>query len=108
MWDEIVEPELQEEFSSQVKFVNLKVMSAFRRCQESPEKEGEIVILKKDADLWYGALNQARLAMEEKYQLGPREIREAVGFDDDELESAHYREEFYLTIQSLLMRYAMD
>ena len=51
---------------------------------------------------------KARLAMEDKYHLGPRELRDVEAADDPELRSAYFREEFYLTMQSLLMHYAMD
>ena len=108
MWDDIVAPELKDEFSSQVKFVHGKILEAFRASKDPSDEEGEIVILKEEADLWYGALNQARLSMEERYRLGPRDIREVEAFGDEEVKSAHYREEFYVAVQSLLMQYAMD
>ena len=108
MWDEIVAPELTELFSDQVNFVDEKIMEAWRKSEDSSEEEGEIVILKEEADMWYGALNQARLSMEARYRLGPREEREIEEVSDEEVKSAHYREEFYVTVQSLLMQYAMD
>jgi len=99
MWDEIVVPELEAEFSVQRKHV-LKAVKKARRA-----KEKEIVIEPKDADLWYGALNQARLSLEAEYQFGPREFAEPEEIQDPAMRSAFLRDEFYLTLQSLILRY---
>ena len=60
MWDEIVEPELKDQFSSQVTFVKKQVELAFDNSVDDFEEElPEISIAKEEAELWYGALNQA-------------------------------------------------
>jgi len=69
MWEDIVVPELESEFSAQRKTVLKAVM-------EAREKESDgLIIERKDAEEWYGALNQARLAMEGKYRFGLRVLR---------------------------------
>ncbi|YCM43718.1 hypothetical protein V2O64_20645 [Verrucomicrobiaceae bacterium 227] len=99
MWDEIVVPELEAEFSTQRKHV-LKVVKKAQRAEDK-----EVVIEPKDADLWYGALNQARLSLEAEYKFGPREFADPEEIDDPAMRSAFLRDEFYLTLQSLILRY---
>lgn len=99
MWDEIVVPELEVEFSKQRKHV----VQAVKRAQRAKVKE--IVIEPREADLWYGALNQARLSLEAKHKFGPREFAEPGEITDREMRSAFLRDEFYLTLQSLILKY---
>jgi len=99
MWDEIVVPELEAEFSVQRKHV-LKVVKKAQRAEKK-----EIVIAPKDADLWYGALNQARLSLEAEFKFGSREFTEREEIQDAAMRSAFLRDEFYLTLQSLILRY---
>ncbi len=101
MWEDIVVPELESEFSTQRKKVLKDVMEARER------KSDGLIIDRKDAEIWYGAFNQARLAMEEKYRFGPREFRDSDDFEDEEMRSAYFRNEFYGTVQSLLLEYVM-
>ena len=102
MWDEIVVPELEAEFSVQRKHV----VKAVKNAQRSEVKE--IMIEPKDADLWYGALNQARLSLESKYHFGPREFAEPGEIKDPAMRSAFLRDEFYLTLQSLILKYVSE
>ncbi len=101
MWEDIVMPELATEFSSQRSYVSGVVEKA-RKAEED-----EVIIRRDDAEQWYGALNQARLALEEKYGFGPRELRDADEISDEDMRSAYFRDEFYVTIQSLLMQYVL-
>ncbi len=64
MWDEVVRPELEEEFEDQ----RMQVVKMVRKARKSPD--GEVVIEKETAEIWYGALNQARIALNEEYDLG--------------------------------------
>lgn len=99
MWEDIVVPELQAEFSEQRRHV----LEIIRAAQASENQE--VIIEPKDVDLWYGALNQARLSLESKYQFGPREESDPDDFEDPRMRSAFLRDEFYLTIQSLILKY---
>ncbi len=101
MWEEIVVPELDHEFSAQRK----KIMKAVFEARDGAE-EG-LVIERKDAEDWYGALNQARLLLEEKYRFGSREPRDPNEIKDSEMRSAYFRNDFYGTVQSLLLEYVM-
>lgn len=101
MWEEIVQPELETEFSKQRK----TIVDAVRQAQEAGEDE--LVIEQADADAWYGALNQARLAIEAKHQFGPRELHDLDELKDPEMRSAYFRNDFYCSVQSLLLEYVM-
>lgn len=100
MWDEIVAPELAEEFSNQRITVVKEVMRA-------KEEEDEIHILKSSVDVWYGALNQARLALEDKYKFGAREDVDPKMLEDSSARAAYFRNNFYSHIQGLLLQYVM-
>jgi len=102
MWEDIVVPELESDFSKQRETV-LKMVVEAKKAEEE-----EVVIERTDAEAWYGALNQARLVMEERYQFGPRELREPEEIQDSEMRSAYFRNDFYCTVQSLLLQYVMD
>jgi hypothetical protein len=99
MWDEIVVPELETEFGAQKKHVLQVVRKARRSNQE------EIIIDVQDADLWYGALNQARLSLENQYRFGAMNLSSANDIEEREARSAYLRNDFYLTLQSLILRY---
>ncbi len=105
MWDEIIAPELQSHFSSQLEHV-LKVV---RECRERSAGEdlAELHIPKEDGEIWYGALNQARLALEEKYQFDSCEVEnfEELG---EAMKHAFFRNRFYNQIQGLLLEYVME
>ena len=102
MWEDIVMPELESDFSKQRETVMKAVVKAKKAGED------EVVIEPADADAWYGALNQARLAMEAKYRFGPRELSDPSQLQSNEMRSAYYRNDFYCTVQSLLLEYVMD
>ena len=100
MWNEIVVPELEEDFSKQRLEVVMAVMKA--------KGEGEdIHIDKESAEAWYGALNQARLELESEFQFGQRDEIDPDKIKDDAARAAFYRSDFYSAVQSLLLRYVM-
>ena len=100
LWEEMIVPELEEEFSRQ----RLEVVTAVIKAKG----EGQALHIDKEmAEAWYGALNQARLELEARYRFG-----ECGNFAPDEIENdaaraAFYRSDFYGTVQSLLLRYVM-
>ncbi|MFK7910330.1 MAG: hypothetical protein AB8F34_06980 [Akkermansiaceae bacterium] len=98
-WEEYVVPDLEKNFSSQCKFVQAAI-------DDAREHNGQGVFIKRhDAEKWYGAINQARLSLEARYELHGRDA-----FDDApaELKSAHFRDRFYLQLQSILLDYVME
>lgn len=100
MWDEIVVPELAEEFSKQ----RIQVVKEVMRAKE---EDSDIHILKGSVDVWYGALNQARLALEDKYKFGAREEVDPKIFEDPSVRAAYFRNNFYSHVQGLLLQYVM-
>ena len=102
-WREYVVPDLREEFVNQIGTVAKAIESAMLQAGGGP---GSIWITKADGFLWYGALNQARLAIEDSHHFGPSD-----NVDVDELpparRSAFLRSQFYLAIQSLLLDHVM-
>jgi hypothetical protein len=65
-WQEFVVPELREGFDDQLRSVAGAIGSAMH---QSADGIGSIWIKRADGAMWYGALNQARLALEELHHL---------------------------------------
>lgn len=98
-WEEFVVPDLERNFSGQSKFVELAIENARK------SDGGAVFIKPADGEKWYGAINQARLSLQARYQLHEIEDFSEV---PAELSSAHFRDRFYLTLQSLLLEYVLD
>ena len=99
-WHDYVVPELAETYSSQLEFIARAVGEAREDAQDGP---GLIVIRREDADLWYGALNQARLALEERHQLaGATAVEDVMALPRPRRE-AYFRSHVYLQLQSMLL-----
>lgn len=97
-WRDYVLPDLRDEFNSQLSAIEAAVDAA-----GSEDEPGELFILKEDAELWYGGLNQARLALEERYDLSNAILAEMTPGK----RSAWFRSQFYLHVQSLLLTHVM-
>ena len=97
-WEEYVMPDLTSNFNAQANHVAAAIKEA--RSKE----ETAIFIHPEKADVWYGALNQARLALESRYQLSDYD-----DFDEasEDLRSAYFRDRFYCFLQSTLLEYVM-
>lgn len=70
-WEEFVLPELDQRFNAQLDCID-RAVAAF-----DPGKPGPIFIVPEQAEDWYGGLNQARLALEERHgfsQVAPEAI----------------------------------
>ncbi|MBK1854818.1 hypothetical protein JO972_07595 [Verrucomicrobiaceae bacterium 5K15] len=99
-WEEFVVPDLASSFNSQCKLVE-------KTIEHAREHDEPVVFIKpKQAEMWYGAINQARLALEARYQLDATE--DAIEDAAPELRSAHFRNRFYLMLQSMLLEYVME
>lgn len=96
-WEEFVLPELKEGFGGQLAHIEIVLASL---DEEAPLP---IFIVKEDAGTWYGGLNQARLALEDRYHF--------FGEDPEEMapgrRTAWFRAQFYQTLQSLLLEFLM-
>ena len=99
MWEEFVVPELDEYFSGQLRTV---VEAVARAKGGAKDGAGEIFIPKDEVETWYGALNQARLCLEEKYQLHETE-REDWEKWEEEKRGAMIRSHGYQAIQQELL-----
>lgn len=102
MWEDIVVPDLAAEFQGQRE----RVRQAVREAKES--EEGELLLRRGDADLWYGAINQARLSLESRYQLSAVFDGDEGSLPSGEVRSAYFRNEFYGSLQLLIMKYMME
>jgi len=96
-WQEFVLPELEDTFSGQLQIVREAI-------EQAAKDDGHLDLLPEDADDWYGALNQARLAIEERFHFALGELRPD---DAAERRSAYYRAQFYLDLQQLLLERVM-
>ena len=112
-WEDVVIPELRVYFSEQLGLVARAVGEARKHAVDEPDEEGElgkIYIKRSEAEAWYGALNQARLALESRYRFGAAEqfvVEEFSGFPQDKLRG-FLRMRLYSGLQMMLLDYAMD
>lgn len=104
-WDDLVVPELADLFSGQVDHVAKAVASAI---EQGEEDSGELFIPREDAREWYGALNQARLALESRWGFCGDEEDPPLEGAPPQKRFAFVRSQFYLVLQGLLLDYAMD
>ncbi|MEM1085760.1 MAG: DUF2017 family protein [Verrucomicrobiota bacterium] len=96
-WNDYVLPDLREDFNDQLTTIEEALTGL------EAEKPEPIFILKEDAETWYGGLNQARLALEERYHFHDEEPEEMTPGK----RSAFFRSHFYQTLQSLLLEFLM-
>lgn len=112
-WEEVVVPELQVYFSEQLGVVTRAVRDARNAVADAPDEEGvigEIFIKRSEAEDWYGALNQARLGLESRFQFGPSDalaIEQLGVFTPEELRG-FLRMRLYAGLQGILLDHAMD
>lgn len=96
-WEDFVLPDLREGFSGQIRTIEEALEPL------DSENPAPIFILKEEAETWYGGLNQARLALEERYHFHDEEPEEMTPGK----RSAFFRSHFYQTLQSLLLEFLM-
>lgn len=102
-WKEYIVPDLEEEFSADL----LHVQTAIAVARfESVGKSGPLWITPEDATQWFSALNQARLALEERFHFGPSERVNPASLPALP-RSAFLRSQFYCAVQSLLLEHVM-
>lgn len=106
-WEEFVAPDVRSQFSDQIAHISRAISSA----PMDEDQAGSIFISKEDAPLWYGALNQARISLEQVFHLS--ELDEFEDLDDlgdigEEKRSAVIRGHFYSYFQCLLLEYVLE
>jgi hypothetical protein len=98
-WREFVLPGLRDDFNTQLETIEAALAAA-----GDGEEPAEVFILREDSELWYGGLNQARLALEERYAFSTADPEEMTPGK----RSAWFRSQFYLHVQSLLLDYVLS
>lgn len=105
-WEEFVVPDLRHDFAEQLQFVDTAIAKARSKSTAADGFYGHLWIHRPDAGHWYGALNQARLAIEARHHFGPRASFKPEEFDDQK-RSAFFRSQFYQAVQSLLLDFVI-
>lgn len=102
-WKENIVPDLRESFSDDLHhiYAAIETAAAFPEDGKSP-----IWITRDDALNWYSALNQARLALDEKYQFGPDPESDPANLGPVRHE-ALLRNHFYCALQSFILRHSL-
>ncbi len=103
-WQDYVVPDLREEFLDALNQVFVAIDSArFHAHSEA----GPLWITRDDGFIWYSALNQARLALEDHFHFDTL-IQASDASLTPEQTAAYIRSDFYHQIQSLLLEYVLD
>ncbi len=107
-WTELITPELADQFSSQIIHVSRAISSA----DKSLNLTGSLFIKAEDASTWFGAINQARLSLEERFEVSKfdelADDESNLEFEDPALKAAIIRYHFYTSLQSILLEYILD
>ncbi|MCF7676084.1 MAG: hypothetical protein K9N23_15515 [Akkermansiaceae bacterium] len=98
-WSEWVLPDLREGFQQHLRTVAAAIEVG---AQQGFIQPGTVVIPRDAFFDWYAALNQARLALESKYQFGQKSRIET---EDTPTKrgAAHFRSQFYNFLQAHLL-----
>lgn len=130
-WQEFVMPDLRQEFTRQLDCVANDLSQAqpestpsplhddlLREDEDADEDEDaatspaatyELIIPFDHIESWYGALNQARLVMQERYEFPETENLEAmVGLLTSKNLKPYLTSRFYMEIQGALLDLGMD
>jgi hypothetical protein len=102
-WEEYIIPDLDESFQGELSHVATAVAAARVECGGGA---GLLWITPRDALPWYGALNQARLALEELHHFGQGEKLDLAALPAPS-RNAFLRSQFYCAMQSLLLEYVL-
>lgn len=98
-WELFVADDLRTVFSGQVAAVRRAIEEAAAQAHEGA---GQVTITHDTVEQWFGTLNQARLALEARYQ-----FHGAAQTENSERMFAYQRSQFYTAIQGLLLDRAM-
>ena len=101
IWEEVTLPGLIDQFSTQRRFVSQKIIEALEAGSM------KIEIDTADGETWYGALNQARLGLEETYQLKSYRGIHISKIEDEVISFAITRNALYGCIQTAILEEVM-
>ena len=102
-WQDIVVPDLRESFMDDINHIQACIESAAAFPKEG---ENPIWITREDAPMWYSALNQARLALEEKYHFGQNPESDPSNLTPSR-RATLIRSHFYCIFQNFILQYAL-
>lgn len=103
-WRDFVIADLDEQFLSSILHVTRTIAAA----RTGPaDQESPLWITADDGFIWFSALNQARLGLEDEYHFGPEEQVDLERLDL-EARAAFVRSRFYCAVQSLLLEHVMS
>lgn len=102
-WNDYVVPDLEAGFSAEVLHVTSAITAARFEAGGGP---GALWITREDGFQWYGTLNQARLALEERYHFGTQETIEPASLPPVP-RSAFLRSHLYCAIQGMLLEHVL-
>ena len=101
-WKELILPDLQQSFDHQVQSVNREIKLA----RSENAEQGEIHITSENLEPWYGALNQARIALENEHQISQyNDIKELEEVLEDDIQVAFIKYHFYTVLQEHLLEH---
>lgn len=102
-WREYIIPDLDAAFQSDMD----RVTTAIRLAYEAAHGGAGLLWIERDeGPTWYSALNQARLALEERHHFGPSEQIPIQSLPAPQ-RAAFLRSQFYCAFQSLLLDHVM-
>jgi hypothetical protein len=96
-WRDFVLPDLREQFDGQLKRV-VEILG-------DAEVGRPVFVDAAAAEAWYGTFNQARLALEERFQIAGEDDLATM---ENERRAAAIRSRAYATLQSLILGCLMD
>lgn len=99
-WREYVMPDLDGHFAGQ-----LDVVSQALQGLTEDSLPATVFIRPQEGESWYGALNQARLALEECYSFGSGSLPATAGMEKS---AACFRSGFYARLQGEIFRSIMS
>lgn len=104
-WEEFIKPELKSYLSEQLRTISVAITSASRDI----DGRGSLFIQQKAGMEWYGALNQARIALEELHNLSKFDLLdpEDIVKESSATRSALIRNQLYQQLQGALLTFVL-
>ena len=103
-WRDHVLPDMLAEFSRQLDMLSEDLAQASRFEDRGGDEEYQFLIPNDHIELWYGAINQARLVMQERYDFPKVETPEAIeALMGSETLGPYLISRFYTEIQGILL-----
>ncbi len=108
-WREYTLPDFREDFARQLDTVQADLATATEKPGNSEGPFHDVLVPLDHVDAWYGALNQARLVMQERYRFPEQETPEALfALLESEHIGPYFTARLYSEIQGVLLELGMD